>query len=700
MGLFMWRLLVPSRHRVSWDLGYRFGGFVNDFPLNSTYSEALPGGTRCFSMMPEEVRNQRGEYFTVTKTNKNFEEFYQSQNTCQDWDQCLDYMRRCLLQSIRVNRNRPQSARVIQNVLQDFASSTENRVDEVQLRQMEWDPYVWQFSSTRWDLHLHPEINPFLHHQFSNGNIYRQELVSMMPVHFLNIQPHHKVLDICAAPGSKTKQALESLHARNTSAEFIPPGFVIANEFDPGRCLKLACNVNSYASPCVMLMNHEGSRFPDIPDVDQDGNLIPMKFDRIICDVPCSGDGTIRKNQNIWTAWTPGAGNHRHQIQYRILRRSVELLEKDGLIAYSSCAINPIENEAVLQRILSESQGALEILKCPPQPGINYLQGHTNWRVFDSEMTEYTNWSEVPKRFTSQVLPEMFPSGLFNEQLRRSMRFLPHLMNDGGFFVAILKKKSNHMPWERSECHFKMPEKSLETKFRALSGIARWDKSHGRLFKKMWIPLKTSLSDREAVAKALEFYFPSGFLQSDHLHSVKNDLTSKLWLANPRLLAIKERFHKTSPQGYNMFKLGLLAFVKDKKTHVTSCPFKPSKGPAGNLLLPHIKRAVRLSSEDFKIVLENPNPNVEFRKHLSAEGIAALSELSPPGNCKLSVHFKGESDIVLECLAFVGHNIVEIQVTTHERYHYRLTLNPSDVFPQISDSKKGKSEAHDMHPST
>lgn len=638
-------------------------------------------------MMPEMVRNQRGEYFVVAKTNKNFEEFYQAQNTCQDWDQCLEYMRRSLPQSIRVNRSRPQSAKVIQNVLRDVAKSLERSSDEILLRQMQWDPYVWQFSAPRWDLKLHPEINNFLFHQFRAGNINRQELVSMMPVHFLNIQSHHKVLDICASPGSKTKQALECIHSNGPKDQLIPEGFVIANEFDPGRCLRLTTNVTTYGSPCLMLVNHEGSRFPDIPDVDQNGNLVPMKFDRIICDVPCSGDGTIRKNQNIWADWTPGAGNHRHQVQYRILKRAVELLEKDGLVAYSSCAINPIENEAVLQRILHLSEGALEIVQCSPQCGINYLPGHVNWRVFDSEMTEYNHWSEIPEKFSSQVFAEMFPSGQYDEQLRRSMRFLPHLMNDGGFFVAILKKNRNQMPWENPESDLKLPEHSPETKFRAMTGITRWDEARGKPMKNIWVPLHESLGDYKAITKALEFYFPTGLLQSDALYSLNGDASSKLWLTNPRLKLIREGFSKASPRGYNMYKIGLQAFVKERKTHVISCPLKTAKGPGGNYLMPHMKRQVRLSAEDFKIILENPSPNVEYRRHLSKEGIAALSELSPPGNCKLSVHFKGESDIVLECLAFVGLKSVELQVTEHERYHYRLTLNPSDLFPQLSDSK-------------
>ena len=66
--------------------------------------------------------------------------------------------------------------------------------------------------------------------------------------------------------------------------------------------------------------------------------------------MPCSGDGTIRKNPNVWIDWSPRRGIMRHSLQYNIVVRGAELLEINGLMAYSSCAINPIENEATISR--------------------------------------------------------------------------------------------------------------------------------------------------------------------------------------------------------------------------------------------------------------------------------------------------------------------------------------------------------------
>jgi 16S rRNA C967 or C1407 C5-methylase (RsmB/RsmF family) len=71
-------------------------------------------------------------------------------------------------------------------------------------------------------------------------------------------------------------------------------------------------------------------------------------YDRIICDVPCSGDGTLRKNPNIWAEWTPEFAMGLHSLQLRIAQRGAALLKVGGYMVYSTCSFNPIENEAVV----------------------------------------------------------------------------------------------------------------------------------------------------------------------------------------------------------------------------------------------------------------------------------------------------------------------------------------------------------------
>jgi len=222
----------------------------------------------------------------------------------------------------------------------------------------------------------------------------------------------------------------------------LPTGVLIANEPDVARCNTLASNMKLFSSPCILITNFKGQSFPSLQN--KDGS--PLLYDRIVCDVPCSGDGTIRKNPNIWNNWNPGRGNHRYFLQLKIARRGVQLLKEGGLMAYSSCAINQIENECVIAKLLEESNGGLELVDMRHKfKGLNFLPGLDDWCVFDTQMNQYKDYSQVPENRRSQICPEMFPTEKTKTlKLDRSMRFLPHLNDDGGFFVAILRKTRHY----------------------------------------------------------------------------------------------------------------------------------------------------------------------------------------------------------------------------------------------------------------
>lgn len=76
-----------------------------------------------------------------------------------------------------------------------------------------------------------------------------------------------------------------------------------------------------------------------------------VQYDRILCDVPCSGDGTIRKAGDIWRRWSPVSGNGIHALQLRIALQSVTLLKVGGRMVYSTCSFNPVEDEAVVAEV-------------------------------------------------------------------------------------------------------------------------------------------------------------------------------------------------------------------------------------------------------------------------------------------------------------------------------------------------------------
>ena len=69
----------------------------------------------------------------------------------------------------------------------------------------------------------------------------------------------------------------------------------------------------------------------------------PLRYDRILCDVPCSGDGTLRKSPDKWQRWRAASGLAQHPVQLAILKRGLELLAVGGRLAYSTCSLDPLQ---------------------------------------------------------------------------------------------------------------------------------------------------------------------------------------------------------------------------------------------------------------------------------------------------------------------------------------------------------------------
>lgn len=119
---------------------------------------------------------------------------------------------------------------------------------------------------------------------------------------------------MCAAPGSKTAQLLEFLHA-DTDGVPTPSGYVVANDVNNKRCYMLVHQAKRLNSPCIVIVNHDSAVFPNMLATSPNGNSVEtVQFDRVLCDVPCSGDGTMRKNPDIWMKWTPANAINLHGL--------------------------------------------------------------------------------------------------------------------------------------------------------------------------------------------------------------------------------------------------------------------------------------------------------------------------------------------------------------------------------------------------
>lgn len=222
------------------------------------------------------------------------------------------------------------------------------------------------------------KLHLWLRQQTDAGFITRQETVSMVPPVVLDPQPKDLVLDMCAAPGSKSCQILEKLDV---------DGAMIANDSSSQRAFMLVHQLRRimHNNPVVMVTSSDAQFFPQT-----------LSFDRILADVPCSGDGTSRKNIGIWKNWNQLGALALHSLQLDIAWKGVALLKVGGYMCYSTCSHNAIENEAVVAELLRRSNGSLELVDAPLE-GFKVRPGVHSWKVLAEEKSNRQMKNEKKK---------------------------------------------------------------------------------------------------------------------------------------------------------------------------------------------------------------------------------------------------------------------------------------------------------------
>lgn len=260
-------------------------------------------------------------------------------------------------------------ARRSNNTVYDVELLPKNPNDIIQ--RLDFLPHAYQLKFDKSLIRKHPllhSLHEWLIQQTNNGYITRQETVSMIPPILLHPKATDMVLDMCAAPGSKTGQILEQL----TNG-----GCIIANDNNAQRAYTLTHQlkrINMY-NPVVLISCIDAQFFPSRYD---------MQFDSILCDVPCTGDGTTRKNINVWRSWSCIGALSLHTLQYQIAWKGIsQLLCVHGYMCYSTCSLNPIENEAVVAEILRQGNGCIELVDCRQSSLTNFKTrpGMTSWKV-------------------------------------------------------------------------------------------------------------------------------------------------------------------------------------------------------------------------------------------------------------------------------------------------------------------------------
>ncbi len=194
------------------------------------------------------------------------------------------------------------------------------------------------------------------------GYVYGQTLSSMVPPLVLKPKKHEKILDLCAAPGSKTTQMAQLME--NT-------GMIVANDSELKRIVALRDNVQRVGATNVVITQMDGRKFNE------------KLFDKALADVPCTATGTVMKNFEILKMYNPVASIKISRLQKRLLEAAIRSADE---VVYSTCSLEPEENEAVIDWLLKKYDNVK--LKKVRVPGINISPALTEWRnrEFSSEV--------------------------------------------------------------------------------------------------------------------------------------------------------------------------------------------------------------------------------------------------------------------------------------------------------------------------
>jgi NOL1/NOP2/sun family putative RNA methylase len=221
------------------------------------------------------------------------------------------------------------------------------------------------------------------------GYIYTQEAASMIPPLVLEPQPGDVVLDMAAAPGSKTTQIAQ--YMKNE-------GLLIANDYTANRMKPLSINLQRCGVSNTIVTKMYGQSF----------RKAGIQFDRILVDAPCSGTGTIRKSLKTLLIWNPGMITRLSNTQKQLIEVAFQILKKGGTMVYSTCSLEPEEDEEV----------------------VDYLLGK-----YDNARLEPI---DLPIKRSQPILE--FENKKYKDEIKKCLRIWPQDNDTEGFFVAKIRK--------------------------------------------------------------------------------------------------------------------------------------------------------------------------------------------------------------------------------------------------------------------
>ena len=234
--------------------------------------------------------------------------------------------------------------------------------------------------------------------EYLTGQFYVQSLSSMIPPLVLAPQPNETILDLTAAPGSKTTQMAALM--QNT-------GRIVANDNSHIRIFRLKANLEVQGATNTVVTNQQGQIF---------WQEYPEYFDRTLVDVPCSMEGRFQTDDpKSYLHWAPKKVKELAERQRFLLRSALSATKVGGTIVYSTCTLAPEENEGVIDWLLRKEGAAVTV-----EP---------------IEIPHITGYPPILSWHTKTYHPDV----------SKTLRILPSETMEG-FFVAKLKKTTHTVP--------------------------------------------------------------------------------------------------------------------------------------------------------------------------------------------------------------------------------------------------------------
>ncbi|MBW1980234.1 MAG: RsmB/NOP family class I SAM-dependent RNA methyltransferase [Deltaproteobacteria bacterium] len=219
--------------------------------------------------------------------------------------------------------------------------------------------------------------------EFALGHIHSQTYTSALAAVVLEAAAGHVVLDLCASPGSKTTLLAQLMGNR---------GLIVANDKSTARLVALRSNLKRLGVANTITTRYGGQHFPG-----------RCKFDRILVDVPCSAEGSLRLTSTGKLPRRQRRISRLPSLQKQLLVRAFDLLKPQGILLYSTCTYNPDENESVVQFLLENRPAVI----LPIRLAVPHAPGLSCWRALNYETS-----------------------------LKECWRFYPHQVDSVGFFMA------------------------------------------------------------------------------------------------------------------------------------------------------------------------------------------------------------------------------------------------------------------------